>query len=371
MADIFLSYAREDRDRAELLAKVLEAHGWSVWWDRRIQAGRSFAEVIEGQLESARCVVVLWTRDSIASTWVQNEATEGERRTVLLPIRLDDVRVPLAFRHLQTADLLGWTGETSAELTECIAALEAMIGPPASAAPPPAERPAPVDTTRPTPKRSRKPFAIGAVVVALVALIAILMNFRPFGVRKTGGDAPAVATSAITAVATSTQSLPTANKVLVDFDTTAGRFTIECFPDKAPKHVDYFTNLVSRGFYNGLDFHIVSPRMIQSGDPTTYSGVRRSPVSATSVPIPPEENHDMPYQRGMVALARGAGRDVRRVTSQFFIWFANKPAANYTYFGRVVEGLDVVERIAAAPTDGKLHPLRPVKIRRAVVRSRS
>ena len=62
MSDIFISYAREDRDKAKALAELFQHQDWSVWWDRNIPPGRSFDEVIEEALGAAKCVVVLWSK---------------------------------------------------------------------------------------------------------------------------------------------------------------------------------------------------------------------------------------------------------------------------------------------------------------------
>ena len=62
MADIFISYAREDRQKAEQLAHALECQGWSVWWDRTIPTGKSFDKVTQEALDAAQCVVVLWSK---------------------------------------------------------------------------------------------------------------------------------------------------------------------------------------------------------------------------------------------------------------------------------------------------------------------
>ncbi len=115
VSDIFISYAREDRETAERLAHALTNQGWSVWWDRDIPPGQSFDQVIEQQIDAARCMVVLWSRTSAPSDWTKVEAEEGERRGVLVPALIEDVRIPLAFRRIQAADLVDWTGDEQAE----------------------------------------------------------------------------------------------------------------------------------------------------------------------------------------------------------------------------------------------------------------
>jgi len=103
MADVFISYATEDRERVEPIVEAIERAGFSVWWDRRIGLGSSFDREIERELDSARCVLVVWSANSIESDWVRNEAQEGLDRSVLVPLLIDDVRPPLAFRRAQTA----------------------------------------------------------------------------------------------------------------------------------------------------------------------------------------------------------------------------------------------------------------------------
>ena len=108
MADIFISYAGEDRQRIEELADALEHAGWTVWWAPEIPVGRPYDEVIEEELHAARCVIVVWTTSSVRSQWVRSEATVGQQRKVLVPVKFDAVELPLGFNLAQTADLSDW-----------------------------------------------------------------------------------------------------------------------------------------------------------------------------------------------------------------------------------------------------------------------
>jgi eukaryotic-like serine/threonine-protein kinase len=108
VADIFLSYSSADRLWIARFAKVLVERGWSVFWDRQIPVGKQFDQVIEHELDAAKCVIVLWSHSSISSNWVKEEAEEGARRGVLCPVLIEDVRVPMGLRRFQTARLIDW-----------------------------------------------------------------------------------------------------------------------------------------------------------------------------------------------------------------------------------------------------------------------
>jgi branched-chain amino acid transport system substrate-binding protein len=113
MSDIFVSYSKADRGKAEDIAAALKQQGFSVWWDRRILPGEIFDTVIEAALDAASCVIVLWSRTSVVSEWVRAEASEGKQRGILIPVLIDEVKMPLAFRQMQFADLRDWEGTLS------------------------------------------------------------------------------------------------------------------------------------------------------------------------------------------------------------------------------------------------------------------
>lgn len=104
MASVFLSYSRKDSERVRPLAAALEQAGHQVWWDERIAGGREFAEDIEQALEKADAVVVLWSKSSVKSAWVRDEAAAGRDNGRLIPASLDGCLPPLGFRQYQTID---------------------------------------------------------------------------------------------------------------------------------------------------------------------------------------------------------------------------------------------------------------------------
>jgi TIR domain len=111
MADVFLSYHSDDRERARSVAEALEAEGVSVWWDPVVRAGEAYDEAIERQLREARVVVGLWSPRAVRSRWVRAECTIGDRKGALAPAMIEPCDRPVAFELLQTADLTHWAGD--------------------------------------------------------------------------------------------------------------------------------------------------------------------------------------------------------------------------------------------------------------------
>src|SRR5262245_50318748 len=184
MADIFISYAKEDREKAHELARLLEQRHWTVWWDRKIEIGESFYKVIEREILACRCAIVLWTRASVASDWVRGEAAMAKMRDVLVPILAEDVPPPIEFFHLQAADLTTWTDVANdAEFEKVVRRIEQLTAASRSehTPPPPIRRPV-ADSDRirrahsdQESRRSQRSFAsrIGLPLVALVLVVAL------------------------------------------------------------------------------------------------------------------------------------------------------------------------------------------------------
>ena len=124
----FISYASQDRDFARVLADALRSNEIAVWWDRKIPVGQSFDQIIEAALESAECIIVLWSGASVNSDWVKSEAAEGAKHKILIPILIEDVNIPLGFRRLQTASLIDWDGDKEHEgVLKVIAAVKSFL----------------------------------------------------------------------------------------------------------------------------------------------------------------------------------------------------------------------------------------------------
>lgn len=159
-------------------------------------------------------------------------------------------------------------------------------------------------------------------------------------------------------------------------ETNYGKIVIEFFPKEAPKHVANFKDLARQKFYDGTKFHrLVKDRQnlvaIQGGDPNSISGAPGTwgmgqPGQKT---VPAEFSSTRKHVRGIVSMARRSD-DVNSATSQFFICASTRPDwdNNYTIFGRVIEGMNVVDAILGAPViSGTERPVDPVVVSRVSI----
>src|SRR5262245_19414611 len=113
MADIFISYKKEDAGRVIRMVEALRAEGFDAGWDPGIEAGSEWDRSIHKELYAAKVVIAIWSDASVAAPWVKEEATVGKNRGVLVPAKIDDVDPPLGFMMIQAADLVDWRGDRS------------------------------------------------------------------------------------------------------------------------------------------------------------------------------------------------------------------------------------------------------------------
>lgn len=169
MADVFISYARPDAALAGKVAAALRAAGHSVWFDKDLPAHRSYSEVIEEQLEAAAAVLVLWSKNSVASQWVRSEANRARESGRLIQLRLDSARLPMPFDQLQCADLRRWKGDGASDNWRTIeTSVAALLG----------REPAPSAPARRGTKISRRGLVGTGVAVAAIGAAGGVTWFR-------------------------------------------------------------------------------------------------------------------------------------------------------------------------------------------------
>ena len=223
-------------------------------------------------------------------------------------------------------------------------------------------------------------YKVIAFVIGLFTLTAALMTFETLasenGKQVKAKKAPQrrqarksnTARPASKAKKPAKPAAPAPNSVAM-IETDLGVIVIEMLKSESPVTADNFIRLASKGFYNGLIFHrVISGFMIQGGDPR---GDGTGGETATGESLPNEINPNSPlykagYKRGIVAMANRGNPESG--ASQFFIMHQDYPLPpHYTIFGRVVEGIDVVDKIAAVQTGTLDRPVNPVKMNRVII----
>ena len=229
------------------------------------------------------------------------------------------------------------------------------------------------------PPSSKGRLLIGALALLVIAAGVVVFFWRPSLLGLGKGNAPPSSTNAGTNATPvpGASATPDKDQVAV-LETTSGRIVFEFLPDIAPLHTVAFQNYFRQGFFDGTIFHRVIPKQaVQGGGPMSKDDY---PFDDGMVPetlrrIPAEFSTKVKHTRGVVAAAHLDG-DVDSATSQFFIETRTNPAwdGQYTIFGRVIEGMEIVDQMVNAPlrTAPKLmdRPADPVRITKAYLAPR-
>ena len=107
---LFISYSHEDQAVARQVADALSGRGYEVFWDSKIPTGMTFDTYIYRELEGSEAVIVLWSKDSVHSDYVKEEAEYAKNNSVLVPLSIDATTLPFGFARIHTTDLAGWRG---------------------------------------------------------------------------------------------------------------------------------------------------------------------------------------------------------------------------------------------------------------------
>jgi|GEM_PF-6368117 len=188
MADVLISYKREDVQLARDLAKRLGDCGLSVWWDHNIPAGKNYDDVIEQELGDAKCVVVLWSSLSIESRNVKDEANEALRRDILIPVLIGNVRQPLGFRMVQAVQWSESPTIKDDEFEDLKKQVQRLIAIP-NPSPNPGPRPIP-----PPPKQKKSLWPLYIIVGLVILAIAYFMNRNDAGKKM---DTPVISGASV------------------------------------------------------------------------------------------------------------------------------------------------------------------------------
>ena len=151
-------------------------------------------------------------------------------------------------------------------------------------------------------------------------------------------------------------------------ETKFGNIELRFFPEVAPSHVNNFVELTKKGFYDGTTFHRVIPGfMIQGGDPNSKNPDKSTHGMGGPGYTVKAEFNDKPHKRGMLSMARAANPD--SAGSQFFICVADSPFLDrqYTVFGEVASGIEIVDKIVNQPRDKRDNPNERIEIKVKVV----
>lgn len=182
----------------------------------------------------------------------------------------------------------------------------------------------------------------------LLAVLAVAVPSASPQTRPAGGATAKPAAAKAEPVA------PVAPGTEAVVETAKGQFTIRLLPEVAPRHVAYFVATAKAGGYAGTTFHrLIAGGIIQGGDPLSKDPSMAAQYGTGGLGLLKAELSDRPFVRGTVAAVRRPS-DMNSAGRQFFVCMRDQPALlrQFTIFGEVVSGMEVVDQISLVPTDG-------------------
>jgi hypothetical protein len=196
MHDIFISYSHKDREWVNKLANTLSDQGYKVWWDKELIASQDYSTMIEDALNSTQCILTVWSPNSVKSKWVRAESARGFNQDIMMPVLIEDAKIPIPYDSVHTVDLRHWDGsEDHKGFNDVINGIDWLLKRD-NAVPPPQPAFAIPKTAKKTPESTKKNgnswmLAVGALAIAISAGAYFLKS----GSNPTSSPDPATITA--------------------------------------------------------------------------------------------------------------------------------------------------------------------------------
>lgn len=210
MADVFISYSRDDLDTVSKIAAAVKEAGYDLWWDKDLPPHLSYTEVIQEKIGGAKAVIVVWSDAASKSEWVRAEADMARNQNKLVQTSIDDGMPPLPFNQIQYASLSDWQGEDDHPAwNKVLLSLADLVG--REHVPPPTPKPTPVrnDATPPPAPQPEPTSSTGSQLPLIISICSLLLvaGLVAWLILGEEGEAPDSDTdSVVVATATETEA---------------------------------------------------------------------------------------------------------------------------------------------------------------------
>lgn len=175
---LFISYSHEDKPTAKQLAEALSQRGYEVFWDAKIPTGETFDTFIFENLQGSNAVIVLWSKNSVSSDYVKEEAEYAKNRRRLVPLNIDGTELPFGFTRIQATDISGWHGAMQDQRWQTVVnAIEAILrrdSDPGDESERPPQQSLPTEHVGDPPQGQRLQVNVAASLATVIVLIMLV-----------------------------------------------------------------------------------------------------------------------------------------------------------------------------------------------------